>query len=235
MSTGTGRARPPAALGNRPSGAPAPALVPPPPAPDAGAPVTRISVLAPTTRVDVALPGDVPVAELLGVLVEMTERAGEVETPGRRRDAVRSADRPAGTAWTLAPLGGAPVDPRETLDGLGVLDGDQLVLRRRAEAAPAPLYDDVVDAVAESTPASYRPWDAGWAHALGLAGAGVAGAVALGALVAAGRGPGTAGGLVTAGAAALLAVLAAVLGASSARLFSRPGPAAVLGLLATGA
>ena len=128
-----------------------------------------------------------------------------------------------------------PVDPRRTLDGLGVLDGDQLVLRRRTAAAPAPLYDDVVDAVAESTPASYRPWDAGWAHALGLVGAAAAGAVALGALVAAGRGPGTAGGLVTAGAAALLAVLAATLGASSARLFSRAGPAAVLGLLATGA
>ena len=243
MSTGTGRARPPAALG-RPSSGPgtpaAPALVPPPPAPDAAAPVTRISVLAPSTRVDVALPGDVPVAELLGVLVDMTERAGPGDPgrpgdPERHGDAVRSADRPVGTAWTLAPLGGAPVDPRETLDGLGVLDGDQLVLRRRGEAAPAPLYDDVVDAVAESTPASYRPWDAGWAHALGLAGAGVAGAVAVGALVAAGRGPGTAGGLVTAGVAALVAILAAVLGASSARLFSRPGPAAVLGLLATGA
>ncbi|MDT7743131.1 MAG: hypothetical protein QOE59_2209, partial [Actinomycetota bacterium] len=234
MSTGTGRRPPPAALGRPSSGSVAPALVPPPVAPDAAAPVTRISVLAPTTRVDVALPGDVPVAELLGVLVDMTERA-EQGAPDRSGDAVRSADRPAGTAWTLAPLGGAPVDPRETLDDLGVLDGDQLVLRRRAEAAPAPLYDDVVDAVAESTPASYRPWDADWAHALGLAGAGVAGAVALGALVAAGRGPGTAGGLVTAGAAALLAILAAVLGASSARLFSRPGPAAVLGLLATGA
>ena len=238
MSTGTGRARPPAALGHPPSGPGtngAPALVPLPVTPDPAAPVTRISVLAPTTRVDVALPGDVPVAELLGVLVDMTERGDPGEAPDRRDDAVRSADRPAGTAWTLAPLGGAPVDPRETLDGLGVLDGDQLVLRRRSEAAPAPLYDDVVDAVAESTPASYRPWDAGWAHALGLAGAAVAGAVALGALVAAGRGPGTAGGLVTAGAAALVAVLAAVLGASSARLFSRPGPAAVLGLLATGA
>ena len=127
-----------------------------------------------------------------------------------------------------------PVDPRETLDGLGVLDGDQLVLRRRAEAAPP-----------RSTTTSWTPSPspprratgpgarAGRARS-GLAGAGVAGAVARGA-VAAGRGPGTAGGLVTAGAAALLAVLAAVLGASSARLFSRPGPAAVLGLLATGA
>lgn len=239
MSTGTGRGHLPVALG-RPSerpGPPAgPALVPTGSTPDDAAPVTRISVLAPTTRVDVALPGDVPVADLLGVLVEMTERAAPPEgPPAWRGDAVRSADRPATTGWTLAPLGGAPVDPRHTLDGLGVLDGDQLVLRRRGAAAPAPLYDDVVDAVAESTPASYRPWDAGWAHALGLAGAATAGALALGALVAAGRGPGTAGGLVTAGAAAVLAILAGVLGASSTRLFSRAGPGAVLGLLATAA
>ncbi|NMO93439.1 type VII secretion integral membrane protein EccD [Actinomycetospora sp. TBRC 11914] len=242
MSTGTGRGHAPAALGRPPSGPAAPpgaALTPAPfPAPDAAAPVTRISVLAPSTRVDVALPGDVPVAELLGVLVEMTERPdpdGADERPARHGDALRSADRPGGTAWTLAPLGGAPVDPRQTLDGLGVLDGDQLVLRRRADAAPAPLYDDVVDAVAESSPASYRPWDEGWAHALGLAGAATAGAVALGALVAAGRGPGTAGGLVTAGAAALLAILAGLLGAAAPRLFSRPGAAAVLGPLATAA
>ncbi|HEY2195306.1 MAG TPA: type VII secretion integral membrane protein EccD, partial [Actinomycetospora sp.] len=243
MSTGTGRGHAPAALGRPPSGPAAPATppgsalapTPPSPAPESSVPVTRISVLAPTTRIDVALPGDVPVAELLGVLVEMTERAGAGEDPAGHGGAVRSADRPGGAAWTLAPLGAAPVDPRRTLDDLSVLDGDQLVLRRRADAAPAPLYDDVVDAVAESAPASYRPWDEGWAHALGLAGAGVAGAVALGALVAAGRGPGTAGGLVTAGAAALLAVLAAVLGASSPRLFSRPGAAAVLGLVATGA
>jgi type VII secretion integral membrane protein EccD len=239
MSTGTGRGHPPVALG-RPSerpGPPAgPALVPAPAPPDDAAPVTRISVLAPTTRVDVALPGDVPVADLLGVLVEMTERAAPPEgPPAWRGEAVRSADRPAATGWTLAPLGGAPVDPRDTLDGLGVLDGDQLVLRRRGEAAPAPLYDDVVDAVAESTPASYRPWDAGWAHALGLVAALTAGVLALGALVAAGRGPGTADGLVTAGVAALVAVLTGVLGASSTRLFARPGPGAVLGLLATGA
>ncbi|MCD2192515.1 type VII secretion integral membrane protein EccD [Actinomycetospora endophytica] len=239
MSTGTGRGPAPVALG-RPSerpGPPAgPALVPTPAAPDDAAPVTRISVLAPTTRVDVALPGDVPVADLLGVLVEMTERAAPPEGPPPwRGEAVRSADRPAATGWTLAPLGGAPVDPRHTLDGLGVLDGDQLVLRRRGEAAPAPLYDDVVDAVAESTPASYRPWDAGWAHALGLVGAATAGTLALGALLAAGRGPGTAGGLVTAGAAAAVAVLAALLGASSTRLFSRAGAGAVLGLLATAA
>ncbi|MFC5065375.1 type VII secretion integral membrane protein EccD, partial [Actinomycetospora atypica] len=218
----------------RPSGPVVPAL----PAPaDETSPVTRVSVLAPGTRADLALPGDVPVAELLPVLVELTgaDAPPAPTTAYGEHAPVRSADRAVGTGWTLAPLGQAPVDPRRTLDGLGVLDGDQLVLRRRDDAAPAPLYDDVVDAVAESTPASYRPWDAGWAHRTGLVAAVTAGVGMLGALLAAGRGPGTAGGLVTAGAAAVVAVLAAVLAALAPRLARRPGPAAVLVALATGA
>ena len=122
-------------------------------------PVTRVSVLAPGTRADLALPGDVPVAELLPVLVELTgaDAPPAPATAYGEHTPVRSADRAAGTGWTLAPLGQAPADPRRTSTGSGVLDGDQLVLRRRDDAAPAPLYDDVVDAVAESTPASYRP------------------------------------------------------------------------------
>ena len=122
------------------------------------APITaasRVSVLAPRTRVDVALPPDVPLADLLPVLLDMTGESGA----GAR-----------GGAWTLAPLGQGPVDPSRTLASLGVLDGDQLVLRRRADAAPPPLFDDVVDAVAEATPASYRAWGPGLAGVLGLCG-----------------------------------------------------------------
>ncbi|MDL5155469.1 type VII secretion integral membrane protein EccD [Actinomycetospora termitidis] len=231
MSTGNGRttalqgaaaARPPSTTG--PDVAPLPVPV------EAAAPVTRVSVLAPTTRADLALPGDVPVGELLGVLVELTgaDRARPPVTAWGRHAPVRSADRPGAGAWTLAPLGREPADPRSTLDDLEVLDGDQLVLRRRDDAAPAPLYDDVVDAVAESTPPGFRAWDATWAHRTGLV-AGVVGAAALlGALLAAGRGPGTAGGLVTAVVAALVALTATVLAALAPRVARRPGPPAVL-------
>ena len=159
----------PGALG-RPSRAPAPppSSRPAGPAPEAAAPVTRISVLAPAHA---------------GRPRPARRRPRGRAPPRARRDHRGPAARAATAAATRSaaptgrrarpgrrPLGQPPVDPRQTLDGLGVLDGDQLVLRRRAEAAPAPLYDDVVDAVAESTPASYRPWDADWAHALGLAG-----------------------------------------------------------------
>ncbi|MEJ2868324.1 type VII secretion integral membrane protein EccD [Actinomycetospora sp. OC33-EN08] len=245
MSTGNGRTTAltgPTGHRGTGTGSAAPAVSAPPPSPvpaaaDPVAPLTRVSVLAPSTRADLALPGDVPVGELLGVLVELTgaDDDGPPAPAWEHPAAVRSADRPGSGAWTLAPLGREPADPRHTLDDLEVLDGDQLVLRRRAEAAPAPLYDDVVDAVAGSTPAGFVPWDATWAHRTGLVAAVVAAATLLGALLAAGRGPGTAGGLVTAVLAAVVALTATVLAALAPRLARRPGPAAVLLGLATGA
>ncbi|WP_425550176.1 type VII secretion integral membrane protein EccD, partial [Actinomycetospora succinea] len=164
---------------------------------------SRVSVLAPRTRVDVALPPDVPLADLLPVLLDMT---GE-----------------SGAGWTLAPLGQGPVDASRTLASLGVLDGDQLVLRRRADAAPPPLFDDVVDAVAEATPASYRAWGPGIARVLGLCGLalGLAGAVL--ALVVVGRAPGTAGGLGTAAVAVVAALGALALAAVCTRVLDETG------------
>ncbi|WP_207787197.1 type VII secretion integral membrane protein EccD [Actinomycetospora cinnamomea] len=181
---------------------------------------SRVSVLAPRTRVDVALPPDVPLADLLPVLLDMT---GESASGAR-----------GGGTWTLAPLGQGPVDPSRTLASLGVLDGDQLVLRRRADAAPPPLFDDVVDAVAEATPASYRAWGPGPARVLGLCGLAVGLAAAVLALVVAGRAPGTGGGLGTAvvgGVAAVTALAVAVVGA---RVLDEPGAGAVLAVGAVG-
>jgi type VII secretion integral membrane protein EccD len=181
---------------------------------------SRVSVLAPRTRVDVALPPDVPLADLLPVLLDMT---GESAAGAR-----------GGGAWTLAPLGQGPVDPSRTLASLGVLDGDQLVLRRRADAAPPPLFDDVVDAVAEATPASYRAWGPGPARVLGLCGLGLGLAVAVLALVVAGRAPGTAGGLGTAAVGGVAALAALALAAVCTRVVDEPGAGSVLAVGAVG-
>ena len=106
---------------------------------------SRVTVVAPRTRIDVALPADVAVADLLPMLLEMAKEA----TPdgGARHG-----------GWALAKLGDGPLDPSRTLASLGVIDGELLQLRRRNENPPPPLYDDVVDAIAESTPDSFRPW-----------------------------------------------------------------------------
>ncbi|MGB3440150.1 MAG: type VII secretion integral membrane protein EccD [Actinophytocola sp.] len=121
-----------------------------------------MTVVAPRTRIDVALPAGVAVADLLPMLLEMAKEA----TPdgGARHG-----------GWCLAKLGDAPLDPSRTLASLGVVDGELLQLRKRAENPPPPLYDDVVDAIAESSPDSYRPWTKQTANRIGY----IAGALAL--------------------------------------------------------
>jgi type VII secretion integral membrane protein EccD len=123
---------------------------------------SRVTVVAPRTRIDVALPAGVAVADLLPMLLEMAKEA----TPdgGARHG-----------GWCLAKLGESPLDPSRTLASLGVVDGELLQLRKRAENPPPPLYDDVVDAIAESTPDSYRPWTKKTANRIGY----IAGSLAL--------------------------------------------------------
>jgi ESX secretion system protein EccD len=123
---------------------------------------SRVTVVAPRTRIDVALPADVSVADLLPMLLDM---AKEVTPDGGARHG----------GWCLAKLGDSPLEPSRTLGSLGIVDGDMLQLRRRNENPPPPLYDDVVDAIAESAPDSFRPWTKQTANRIGY----VAGALAL--------------------------------------------------------
>lgn len=123
---------------------------------------SRVTVVAPRTRIDVALPADVAVADLLPMLLDMAKEA----TPD---GGVRHG------GWALAKLGDSPLDPSRTLASLGVVDGELLQLRKRNENPPPPLYDDVVDAIAESDPDSFRPWTEDTARKYGH----IAGALAL--------------------------------------------------------
>ncbi|WP_436942708.1 type VII secretion integral membrane protein EccD [Streptomyces sp. SudanB66_2053] len=95
----------------------------------------RISVRAPAKSIDLAVPGDVPVADLLPALLDY---AGE--------EAQEAGLEHGG--WILQRLGGAAVDEESTLDAAGVRDGDTLYLRPRAEALPEPHFDDLVDGIA---------------------------------------------------------------------------------------
>ncbi len=126
-------------------------------------------MVAPRTRIDLALPSDVAVASLLPMVLEM---AGESTADGGSRHG----------GWCLARLGGEAIDPDRPLSSLGVVDGDLLQLRRRSDNPPPPLFDDVVEAIAVSTPDSYRPWTEHTARTLGMVAGGLAlltGAVAL--------------------------------------------------------
>lgn len=96
---------------------------------------TRVAVVAPASRVDVALPSDIPVVDLLPGLLDMV---GE-----RSDDGGGSHD-----GWRLSTLDGAQLDPSRTLRALDVLDGQTLRMAPARDPLPEPVHDDVVEAIA---------------------------------------------------------------------------------------
>jgi type VII secretion integral membrane protein EccD len=170
---------------------------------------SRVTVVAPQTRIDVALPSDVAVADLMPMLLHM---AKEVKPDGGARHG----------GWCLAKLGESPLDASRTLASLGVVDGDLLQLRRRSENPPPPLYDDVVDAIAESTPDSFRPWTPETARRIGhVAGTAALLAAAVAVLLSGPLVPGGYG-LVAAIAAGVAMIASVAVGAVLTRVYQVP-------------
>lgn len=176
--------------------------------------VCRVTLVAPRTRVDLALPMDVPLADLQPVLLRY---AGE----GLADEGL------AGGGWVLARLGGAVLDSSKTVEQLGIRDGEQLYLTARNAAAPDVVFDDVVDAVATANLERGSRWRGvdtrrfgTWVAVAAL----LAGVVALG-LAGAPRGVAGAAGL---GVGVVLLAVSAVL----SRAVGDSSAAAVLGLLA---
>jgi type VII secretion integral membrane protein EccD len=114
-------------------------------------------VLTPAGRADVCLPADVPIAELVPMLMELL---GIPAVPD---------DRPL--PWRLTGAGGGPLPPDATLDDVGVLDGELLRLGPAGPPPPPPVFDDPVDALAAlAAPAATGP-DRRWRAAIVLLGA----------------------------------------------------------------
>lgn len=157
--------------------------------------VSRVTVVAPTTRIDVALPHGATFAELLPQLLRMT---GADE---RDVDSVHGG-------WVLCRLGEPPLDLGRPVDVLGLRDGELLYLTSRRTQLPPPLYDDVADAIASSGRSRLGRWSPAATRGAGLASAGVLLVVAAAATVTAG--PGTIVPAVVAFCAAGLLLLVAL-------------------------
>lgn len=139
-----------------------------------GVELCRVTVVAPRTRMDLALPAEAPLADLLPTLLR---HAGE------------NPDEPAflRTGWVLQRLGETALDPSQRLSVLGVRDGDVLYLRHRESALPEFSFDDVADAISTAT-RSHRPaWQPSDTRRVGLVASGLF--FVVGALVALGSGP----------------------------------------------
>ncbi|NGO87657.1 type VII secretion integral membrane protein EccD, partial [Streptomyces sp. 196(2019)] len=113
----------------------------------------RLTVRAPSVTIDLAVPADVPVADLLPTLLRYVGE--EAEEAGLDH-----------AGWVLQRLGDAPLDEETTLAGAGLADGAVLHLRPHTEALPEARLDDLVDGIAETVGRRLHTWHAGAARGL---------------------------------------------------------------------
>jgi type VII secretion integral membrane protein EccD len=183
----------------------------------AGAGLSRVTIVAPTTRIDLSLPSDIPLADLLPVLLRYASESGS-----------SLADDPnARNGWSLSRLGGIVLDSARSLAQLEIRDGEMLYLRPRGAEPPELAFDDVVDAVATATQSRAGRWQPATSRLFGLilaVGALLGGAVA----VLFSGPPNGPGGLVGLAMAVVLLVVATVL----SRAFAQSSIAVIFGLIA---
>ncbi|WP_371525957.1 type VII secretion integral membrane protein EccD [Streptomyces sp. NBC_01283] len=113
----------------------------------------RLTVRAPSVSVDLAVPADVPVADLLPTLLRYVGE--EAEEAGLDH-----------AGWVLQRLGDAPLDEEATLARAGLSDGAVLYLRPHTEALPEARLDDLVDGMADTASRRLHTWNSGAARGL---------------------------------------------------------------------
>jgi len=171
----------------------------------------RITVVGPQKRVDLALPGYIPFAELFPVVA-------------RFAGLDRAAAGEAASGWVLQRLGQAPFPLDATPQQAGLRDGELIYLSPRATPLPELAFDDVADVIAVGVgerPDRWGPADTRRV-AFGAAAAGLLTGIAVLVL----SGPPWTVSAVTAG---LLAVLLVGGAAAASRAAGDAGAAAVLG------
>ncbi|MET7455525.1 type VII secretion integral membrane protein EccD [Streptomyces sp. NPDC005574] len=174
----------------------------------------RLTVRAPARTIDLAVPADVPVADLLPTVLRYAGE--EIEESGLEHD-----------GWVLQRLGGTPLDEEATLAAVDLKDGEVLYLRPHTEALPQVRLDDLVDGIATVTRDRLHGWTpaAGRRLLLGL----VVTLLTLGLLVLAWPGGPAGPRIVTAGVAGLLLLAGA---ASASRAVGDAAAGATLGFMA---
>ncbi|ORT54396.1 type VII secretion integral membrane protein EccD [Streptomyces sp. CB03238] len=115
----------------------------------------RVTVVAPDSRIDVALPEDIAVADVYPEILRLT---GQTQAPGTP------------TGYHLVRRDGTVLDGARTLAAQQVLDGEVLSLRPFAESLPPAVFDDVSDAVASAVTRDRHLWSDDLLRAAGLVG-----------------------------------------------------------------
>ncbi|WP_436532164.1 type VII secretion integral membrane protein EccD [Actinoplanes sp. HUAS TT8] len=105
---------------------------------------SRVTLLNGSRRVDLALPGVLPVADLMPQLLRLCAPAEDVVTPA---------------TWSIGRVGGPSINPARTLIDSGVVDGDVLELRSASDSPRSAYVEDVRDAVEDLVDAAGHVWE----------------------------------------------------------------------------
>ncbi|MCZ7434006.1 type VII secretion integral membrane protein EccD [Streptomyces sp. WMMC1477] len=115
----------------------------------------RVTIVGPDSRIDVALPEDLPVADLYAEILRLS-----AQTPAEG----------APVGYSLVRRDGTVLDSARSLLAQRVLDGEVLNLRPFAESLPPAVFDDVSDAVASAVTRDRTLWNDRLMRLAGLVG-----------------------------------------------------------------
>lgn len=176
----------------------------------------RLTIWGPTSRVELAVPAHVPIADLMPTVLGHLDPS--LATGGL-----------AHGGWVLQRLGEPPVEEDVGTAAAGLYDGDVLHLRPRNDQLPVADFDDLVDGVHTGLSGRTDTWRPALTRRTCLTLAALCALLAVAFVTLIGTGP-----TVVIGAAAVGVVLVGV-AAMLARVSGDPGAAVVLGAVGVGA
>ncbi|MGX4689484.1 type VII secretion integral membrane protein EccD [Streptomyces sp. JNUCC 63] len=118
----------------------------------------RVTIVAPDSRIDVALPDDVPVADLYPEILRLARQSPAEGAP---------------VGYHLVRRDGTVLDSSRSFAVQRILDGELLTLRPFAESLPPAVFDDVSEAVASAVTRDRALWNGELTRAAGLVAGGI--------------------------------------------------------------
>ncbi|MFD4261546.1 type VII secretion integral membrane protein EccD [Streptomyces sp. NPDC058534] len=116
----------------------------------------RVTIVAPDSRIDVALPDDVPVADLYPEILRFSQQSPAEGAP---------------VGYHLVRRDGTVLESARSFAAQRILDGELLTLRPFADSLPPAVFDDVSEAVASAVTHDRTLWDGSLTRVAGLVGA----------------------------------------------------------------
>ncbi|MFF8596866.1 type VII secretion integral membrane protein EccD [Streptomyces sp. NPDC015220] len=118
----------------------------------------RVTIVAPDSRIDVALPDDVPVADLYPEILRLSQQSPAEGAP---------------VGYHLVRRDGTVLDSARSFAAQRILDGELLTLRPFSESLPPAVFDDVSEAVASAVTRDRALWGGDLTRAAGLVAGGI--------------------------------------------------------------